>query len=60
VKTRVFLAMKNGISLSPKHHDVIQPFIAATKTKENCKQKQLTLQEKCIMHEAIKIYCFER
>jgi hypothetical protein len=31
----VFLAMKNGISLSPKQHDVIKPFIAANKTKEN-------------------------
>jgi hypothetical protein len=47
--------MKNGVSLSQKQHDVIKPFIAASKTKENWKQKQLTLQEKCIMHEAIKI-----
>jgi hypothetical protein len=31
----VFLAMKIGVSLSPKQHDVIKPFIAATKTKEN-------------------------
>jgi hypothetical protein len=30
----VFLAMKNGVSLSPKH-DVMQQFIAANKTKEN-------------------------
>jgi hypothetical protein len=36
-------------------HDVIQPFIAANKTKENLKQKKLTLQEKHIVHEAIKI-----
>jgi hypothetical protein len=35
VKTRVFLAMENGVSLSPKQHDVIKPFIAANKTKEN-------------------------
>jgi hypothetical protein len=41
--------MKNGISLSPKKHDVIQPFIAASKAKVK------TLQEKCIVHEAIKI-----
>jgi hypothetical protein len=34
---------------------VIQTFIAATKTKENLKQKQLALQEKCIEYEAIKI-----
>jgi hypothetical protein len=31
----VFLEMKNGVSLSPKQHDVIKPFIAANKTKEN-------------------------
>jgi hypothetical protein len=31
--------MKNGISLSPKQHDVLKPFISATKTKENLKQK---------------------
>jgi hypothetical protein len=30
----MFLAMKNGVSLSPKQ-DVIQPFIAENKTKEN-------------------------
>jgi hypothetical protein len=35
VKTRVFLAMENRVSLSPKQHDVIKPFIAANKTKEN-------------------------
>jgi hypothetical protein len=52
VKTRVFLAMKNGISLSPKQHDVIKLFIASNKTKS---KKQLTLQEKCIVYEAIKI-----
>jgi hypothetical protein len=33
VKTRVFLAMENGISLSPKQHDEIKSFIAANKTK---------------------------
>jgi hypothetical protein len=35
-------------------------FIAANKTKQNWKLKQLTLQEKCIVHEAIKIWCVER
>jgi hypothetical protein len=35
VKTRVLLAMKTGrVSLQNKH-DVIQPFIAENKTKEN-------------------------
>jgi hypothetical protein len=31
----VFLAMENGVSLSPKQYDVIKLFIAANKTKEN-------------------------
>jgi hypothetical protein len=36
VKNRVFLANeKQSKSLSKNKHDVIQPFIAATKTKEN-------------------------
>jgi hypothetical protein len=35
VKTRVFLVIKNGVSLSPKQHDVIKPLIAENKTKEN-------------------------
>jgi hypothetical protein len=33
----------------------VQPFIAANKTKLNWKLKQRMLQEKHIMHEAIKI-----
>jgi hypothetical protein len=33
----------------------VQPFIAANKTKQNLKLKQLMLQEKRIVHEAIKI-----
>jgi hypothetical protein len=38
VKTRVFLAMETErVSLQNKH-DVIQPFIAANKTKENWKR----------------------
>jgi hypothetical protein len=35
VKTRVFLAMKNGVRLLEKKHVGVQPFIAANKTKEN-------------------------
>jgi hypothetical protein len=35
VKTRVFLAMKNGVHLLQKKYVGIQPFIAANKTKEN-------------------------
>jgi hypothetical protein len=31
--------MKNGISPSPKQHDVIKPFIAANKTKGKLKVK---------------------
>jgi hypothetical protein len=31
----VFLAMKNEVHLLQKEHDVIQPYIAANKTKEN-------------------------
>jgi hypothetical protein len=31
--------MENGISLSPKQHDVIQPFIAASKEKRKTKSK---------------------
>jgi hypothetical protein len=33
VKTRVFLAMKNGVCLPPNQYDVIQPFIAVSKAK---------------------------
>jgi hypothetical protein len=33
----------------------VQPFIAENKTKLNWKLKQLTLQEKSIVHKAIKI-----
>jgi hypothetical protein len=31
--------MKNGISLYPKQHDVIKPFIAASKAKRKTKSK---------------------
>jgi hypothetical protein len=60
VKTRVFLAMKNGVHLLQKEHDVIQPFIAENKTKRKLKTKVKMLQEKHIVHEAIKIQCVER
>jgi hypothetical protein len=39
VKTRVFLAMKNGVHLLQKKYVGVQPFIAANKTKENGKRK---------------------
>jgi hypothetical protein len=42
------------VSLQNKY-DVIQPFITTNKTKQNWKQKQLTLQEQHIAYEAIKI-----
>jgi hypothetical protein len=35
VKTRVFLAIKNGVCLLQRKHVGVQPFIAANKTKEN-------------------------
>jgi hypothetical protein len=35
VKTRVFLAMKNGVHLLQKKFVGVQPFIAENKTKEN-------------------------
>jgi hypothetical protein len=35
VKTRVFLAMKNGVHPLQKKYVGVQPFIAENKTKEN-------------------------
>jgi hypothetical protein len=35
VKTRVFLAMKNGVHLLQTKYVGVQTFIAANKTKEN-------------------------
>jgi hypothetical protein len=35
VKTRVFLAMKNGVHLLQNKYVRVQTFIAANKTKEN-------------------------
>jgi hypothetical protein len=53
VKTRVFLAMKNGVHLLQKKYVGVQPFIVAN--KKNLKVKVKMLQEKCIEYEAIKI-----
>jgi hypothetical protein len=47
--------MKNGVCLPPNQHDMIQPFIAASKAKIKLKAKIKTLQEKRIVREAIKI-----
>jgi hypothetical protein len=60
VKTRVFLAMKNGVCLLQEKYVGVQPFIAANKTKEKMKEKIKTLQKKRIEYEAIKIWCLER
>jgi hypothetical protein len=35
VKTKVFLAIKNGVHLLQKKYVGVQPFIAANKTKQN-------------------------
>jgi hypothetical protein len=37
--------MKNEVHLLQKEHDVIQPFIAANKTKQKLKQKQRRSKE---------------
>jgi hypothetical protein len=50
VENGVFLAMKNGVHLLPKQHDVIKPFIAANKTKGNLKAKKTNALRK--MHSA--------
>jgi hypothetical protein len=49
--------MKDGVSLSPKQtrYDPTIYCSKQSKAKEKLKAKQLTLQEKCIVHEAIKI-----
>jgi hypothetical protein len=51
VKTRVVLAMKNGVCLLQKKYVGVQSFIATKKIKAKIKM----LQEKCIAYEAIKI-----
>jgi hypothetical protein len=55
VKTRVFLAMKNGVSLLQNKFVEAQPFISANKKKRKLIAKVKTLQEKRIVYEAIKI-----
>jgi hypothetical protein len=50
MKTRVFLAMKNGVHLLQKEHDVIQPFISAKKTKIKLNAKTTDAPRK--MHSA--------
>jgi hypothetical protein len=50
VKNGVFLAMKNGVHLPPKQHNVIKPFIAANKTKGKLKAKTTDALRK--MHSA--------
>jgi hypothetical protein len=35
----VFLAIKNEVCLPPNQHDVIQPFIAASKAKRKTESK---------------------
>jgi hypothetical protein len=54
VKTRVFLAMKNGVCLLQKKFVGVQPFIAANKTKKT-ESESKDAPKKCIIHEAIKI-----
>jgi hypothetical protein len=53
VKNGVFLANEKRVHLLQKKFVGVQPFIAANKTKLKAKVK--TLQEKRIVHKAIKI-----
>jgi hypothetical protein len=53
VKNRVFLANEKRVHLLQEKFVGVQPFIAENKTKQKAKVK--TLQEKRIVHEAIKI-----
>jgi hypothetical protein len=53
VKNGVFLANEKRVHLLQKKFVGVQPFIAANKTKLKTKVKML--QEKHIVHEAIKI-----
>jgi hypothetical protein len=50
----VFLANEKQVNLLQKKFVGVQPFIAENK-KRKLKAKVKTLQEKCIVHEAIKI-----
>jgi hypothetical protein len=55
VKTRVFLAMKNGAWLSPKQTRCDPTIYCSKQNKIKLKTKVKMLQEKCIEYEAIKI-----
>jgi hypothetical protein len=55
VKTRVFLAMENGVSLSPKQTCCDPTIYCRKQNKRKLKAKVKTIQEKHIVHEAIKI-----
>jgi hypothetical protein len=55
VKNGVFLAMKNGVSLSPKQTWCDPTIYCSKQSKRKLKAKAKTLQEKRIVHEAIKI-----
>jgi hypothetical protein len=50
----VFLAMKNGVCILQNKNVGVQPFIEE-KRKRKMKAKVKTLQEKCIVYEAIKL-----
>jgi hypothetical protein len=52
--------MKNRVHLLQKKFVGVQPFISVNKKKQKLKAKVNTLQEKRLVHEAIKIYCVER
>jgi hypothetical protein len=61
VKNGVFLVNEKRVHLLQKKFVGVQPFIAANETKQKkLKTKVKMLQEKHIVHEAIKILCFER
>jgi hypothetical protein len=47
--------MKSEVYLLQKKFVGVQPFIAAKQNKRKPKAKVKTLQEKCIVHEAIKV-----
>jgi hypothetical protein len=53
VKNGMFLANEKRVNLLQKKFVGVQPFIAVNKIKLKTKVKML--QEKCIVHEAIKI-----
>jgi hypothetical protein len=55
VKTKVFLAMKNGVCPSPKQTWCDQTIYYSKKNKRKLKAKIKMLQEKCIVYEAFKI-----